>query len=428
MPAMSPTMTEGNIAGWKVKEGDPFSAGDVLLEIETDKAQMDVEAQDDGIMAKITQLDGSKAVKVGSRIGVLAEQGDDLSTISIPPEDSAPSLSSQRGKDVSAPKNGSSPSPDSSSSRSHASASKTPPGQPTKQTYPLYPSVQHLLHLHGLPLSEADKIPASGPNGRLLKGDVLSYMGSIPPTYASELSSRVSKLGHLDLSKIKSVTPKKADPATSSQGTKTSTSRIETPSSPAAAAAPAPAHRTEITLPISLTAVLALQARLLETLDIHLPLPTFISRAASIANANLPSSRRSSPTTADELFNQVLGLDQILSSKTSTSQGHFVPQIVALPSLTAASSQPRPPSKHDHKAKELDVYDILTGKAGAKRSLGSLGSVVDSTAEKHGVGAGDTSSTKFFSVTAEAGETKRAKTFLERVKAVLEEQPGRLVV
>lgn len=53
MPALSPTMTEGNIAAWKVKEGDEFIAGDVLLEVETDKAQMDVEAQDDGIMAKI---------------------------------------------------------------------------------------------------------------------------------------------------------------------------------------------------------------------------------------------------------------------------------------------------------------------------------------------------------------------------------------
>ena len=56
MPALSPTMTEGNITSWKVKEGDTFSAGDVLLEVETDKAQMDVEAQDDGIMAKITVM------------------------------------------------------------------------------------------------------------------------------------------------------------------------------------------------------------------------------------------------------------------------------------------------------------------------------------------------------------------------------------
>lgn len=53
MPAMSPTMTEGGIAAWKKKEGETFAAGDVLLEIETDKATIDVEAQDDGILAKI---------------------------------------------------------------------------------------------------------------------------------------------------------------------------------------------------------------------------------------------------------------------------------------------------------------------------------------------------------------------------------------
>jgi pyruvate dehydrogenase E2 component (dihydrolipoamide acetyltransferase) len=53
MPAMSPTMTEGGIASWKKQEGEAFAAGDVLLEIETDKATIDVEAQDDGILAKI---------------------------------------------------------------------------------------------------------------------------------------------------------------------------------------------------------------------------------------------------------------------------------------------------------------------------------------------------------------------------------------
>jgi pyruvate dehydrogenase E2 component (dihydrolipoamide acetyltransferase) len=53
MPAMSPTMTEGGIASWKKQEGDSFTAGDVLVEIETDKATIDVEAQDDGVLVKI---------------------------------------------------------------------------------------------------------------------------------------------------------------------------------------------------------------------------------------------------------------------------------------------------------------------------------------------------------------------------------------
>ncbi|KLU87891.1 pyruvate dehydrogenase complex protein X component [Magnaporthiopsis poae ATCC 64411] len=88
MPALSPTMTEGNIAAWRVKEGDKFSAGDVLLEIETDKATMDVEAQDEGILMKIMQGDGAKAIKVGARIAVLAEDGDDISALEIPPDES----------------------------------------------------------------------------------------------------------------------------------------------------------------------------------------------------------------------------------------------------------------------------------------------------------------------------------------------------
>ncbi|OBZ79090.1 Pyruvate dehydrogenase complex protein X component, mitochondrial [Grifola frondosa] len=79
MPAMSPTMTEGGIASWKKKEGESFSSGDVLLEIETDKATIDVEAQDDGILAKIIANDGAKNIAVGSAIAIIGEEGDDLS-------------------------------------------------------------------------------------------------------------------------------------------------------------------------------------------------------------------------------------------------------------------------------------------------------------------------------------------------------------
>jgi len=105
MPAMSPTMTEGNISSWKVKEGDSYSTGDVLLEIETDKASMDVEAQEEGIVAKIFSGDGSKGIKVGTRIAVLAEPDDDISSIEIPADDSKPAKSEadnvKGGKDAS---------------------------------------------------------------------------------------------------------------------------------------------------------------------------------------------------------------------------------------------------------------------------------------------------------------------------------------
>ncbi|MDA1325521.1 MAG: pyruvate dehydrogenase complex E1 component subunit beta [Proteobacteria bacterium] len=77
MPALSPTMTEGNVARWHKKEGDAIQAGDVLAEIETDKATMEVEAVDEGILGKILVPDGSEGVQVNSIIGVIVEEGED---------------------------------------------------------------------------------------------------------------------------------------------------------------------------------------------------------------------------------------------------------------------------------------------------------------------------------------------------------------
>jgi pyruvate/2-oxoglutarate dehydrogenase complex dihydrolipoamide acyltransferase (E2) component len=112
MPAMSPTMTEGGIANWKKAEGDTFVAGDVLLEIETDKATIDVEAQDDGIMGKILVQAGENKVPVGQVIAILAEEGDDISSIEVPtdlaPEGSSSASASTRSTDASASENSSS--------------------------------------------------------------------------------------------------------------------------------------------------------------------------------------------------------------------------------------------------------------------------------------------------------------------------------
>ncbi|WP_336056508.1 pyruvate dehydrogenase complex dihydrolipoamide acetyltransferase [Nitratireductor sp. CH_MIT9313-5] len=77
MPALSPTMEEGNLAKWLVKEGDTVSAGDVIAEIETDKATMEVEAVDEGTVAKLVVPEGSEGVKVNALIAILAEEGED---------------------------------------------------------------------------------------------------------------------------------------------------------------------------------------------------------------------------------------------------------------------------------------------------------------------------------------------------------------
>lgn len=82
MPALSPTMTEGNLAKWLKKEGDAVSAGDVIAEIETDKATMEVEAVDEGILGKILIAEGTQAVAVNTPIAVLVEEGESADDVS----------------------------------------------------------------------------------------------------------------------------------------------------------------------------------------------------------------------------------------------------------------------------------------------------------------------------------------------------------
>ncbi|MDB5375334.1 MAG: pyruvate dehydrogenase complex dihydrolipoamide acetyltransferase, partial [Belnapia sp.] len=78
MPALSPTMTEGTLARWLKKEGDTVKAGDIIAEIETDKATMEVEAVDEGILGKILVADGTAGVAVNATIGVLVEAGEEV--------------------------------------------------------------------------------------------------------------------------------------------------------------------------------------------------------------------------------------------------------------------------------------------------------------------------------------------------------------
>ena len=79
MPALSPTMTEGNLAKWHKQEGDTIEPGDILAEIETDKATMEVEAVDEGILGKIVIPDGTEGVQVNDVIGVIVAEGEDAS-------------------------------------------------------------------------------------------------------------------------------------------------------------------------------------------------------------------------------------------------------------------------------------------------------------------------------------------------------------
>src|SRR5580765_5959429 len=83
MPALSPTMEEGTLAKWLVKEGDEVKSGDILAEIETDKATMEFEAVDEGKIARILVPEGTDGVKVGQPIAILAGEGEDASAAAI---------------------------------------------------------------------------------------------------------------------------------------------------------------------------------------------------------------------------------------------------------------------------------------------------------------------------------------------------------
>ncbi|XP_029637034.1 pyruvate dehydrogenase protein X component, mitochondrial isoform X1 [Octopus sinensis] len=104
MPSLSPTMTEGSIVKWYKKEGDPIAPGDVLCDIQTDKAVVSMDTEEEGILAKIILPDDTKDIKVGQLIGLMVEEGDDWENVQIPGEPAAsPAPSSPPAPAASAP-------------------------------------------------------------------------------------------------------------------------------------------------------------------------------------------------------------------------------------------------------------------------------------------------------------------------------------
>lgn len=214
MPAMSPTMTEGGVVSWKFKPGESFGAGDVLLEVETDKATIDVEAQDDGVLWEILEKEGAKGIPVGKAIALTAEPGDDLASLEKPPLDdkeNAPSASKKEAiEEESTTEASESPaSRGQEELKPHTGKNEQAPEggdgvfQKANPGQKLFPSVELLLHENSISVEDAlSKIPASGPHGRLLKGDVLAYLGKIDKTSIVSVSNFIRSREKQDLSHI----------------------------------------------------------------------------------------------------------------------------------------------------------------------------------------------------------------------------------
>jgi len=178
MPALSPTMEEGKLAKWLVKEGQTVKAGDIIAEIETDKATMEVEAVDEGRVGKLLVAEGTEGVKVNTPIAVLLVEGESASAASAPK--SAPS----RRTPAPAPPGRPAPMPAPAKSSAHsgaaglaaaagAAAAKMQPRQPTEANGHnrvfASPLARRLAKEAGLDLAA---LSGSGPHGRIVKSDV----------------------------------------------------------------------------------------------------------------------------------------------------------------------------------------------------------------------------------------------------------------
>jgi pyruvate dehydrogenase E2 component (dihydrolipoamide acetyltransferase) len=172
MPALSPTMEEGTLAKWLVKEGDDVKSGDILAEIETDKATMEFEAVDEGKVAKILVPEGSEGVKVGAPIAILAGEGEDASAAAsaAPKADAAPPA---------APKAPAAPKPDETPKAPPAPAAPAVPTAPrgNGERVKASPLARKLAQAQNIDLSS---IQGTGPGGRIVRTDIDTAAGKAP--------------------------------------------------------------------------------------------------------------------------------------------------------------------------------------------------------------------------------------------------------
>ena len=156
MPALSPTMTEGTLSRWLKKEGEPIRAGDVIAEIETDKATMEVEAVDEGVLGRILVADGTQGVKVNEPIAVLVAEGEQVPAAAP----AAPASNVGRNREAGsaeAPKPTPAPAPKSSNGEDHG------------ERIFVSPLAKRMAQQAGIDLAA---LKGSGPSGRIVKADI----------------------------------------------------------------------------------------------------------------------------------------------------------------------------------------------------------------------------------------------------------------
>ena len=197
MPALSPTMTEGNLAKWLKKEGDAIAPGDVLAEIETDKATMEVEAVDEGTLGKIVVGDGTEGVAVNAIIGYILEDGEDASSIDESGDSSVPAAAA--------------PAPEPAPAAAAPVATSSAPSSEDSDIKAT-PLARRIAEQAGLNIAD---IVGTGARGKITRADVEAAAGGVSPAaakapaadkgdrvFASPLARRLAKEAGLDIAGI----------------------------------------------------------------------------------------------------------------------------------------------------------------------------------------------------------------------------------
>ncbi len=178
MPALSPTMTEGNVAKWIKKEGETIKSGDIIAEVETDKATMEVEAIDEGVLAKIIHNDGSENISVNSLIGIISTDGDTNQDIEMflknkgDLQETTPQKDSDKNIDIKPNSISNSIKVENTKVENKQNNKNLILDQSTSQTS-ISPLAKRIASLNNIDIS---KIIGSGPRGRIIKRDLDTFL------------------------------------------------------------------------------------------------------------------------------------------------------------------------------------------------------------------------------------------------------------
>jgi len=283
MPALSPTMTEGNLARWLKKEGETVKSGEVIAEIETDKATMEVEAVDEGVLAKILVPAGTEGVKVNTPIALLLGEGEDASALEAPPATApAAAAAPARGNGEAKP---TAPAP--------APPAPAPAVAAGAQEGRIFasPLARRMAAQAGLDLRT---IKGTGPGGRIVKADIEAALAAQHPVVAPPAAPAVAP-APAPVAPVPAPTPVPVSPPPGVAFDEIPLSNMRKTIARRLAEAKATIPHFYLTIDVGLDALLDLRAKLnaRPKVDYKLSVNDFIIKAVALALKKVPDCNAS---------------------------------------------------------------------------------------------------------------------------------------